>query len=179
MMAATRKSAGAPRLAELHLLARRCGVALVAAGMRLACAESCTGGLIAATCTGVSGSSDWFEGAFVTYQLTTKCRVLGVSQLTLQRWGAVSEPTAREMAIGALNRCDAAIAVSVTGIAGPTGGDVIHPVGTVWFAWALRMPDGVHVVQTARHEFSGERNPVRRAAVATALHGVLSVLAPV
>ena len=177
-MAVTKKPAGAPRLADLELLARRCGVALVAAGMRLACAESCTGGLIAASCTGVAGSSEWFEGAFVTYQLTAKSRVLGVSELTLQRWGAVSEPTACEMAIGALDHCDADIAVSVTGIAGPTGGDIMHPVGTVWFAWALRMPDGVRVVQTARHEFSGTRNPIRRAAVATALHGVLSVLAP-
>jgi nicotinamide-nucleotide amidase len=178
-MASMPKPAGAPRLAELHLLARRCGVALVAAGMRLACAESCTGGLIAASCTGVAGSSAWFEGAFVTYQLAAKSRVLGVSELTLQRWGAVSEPTAREMAIGALNHCDAEIAVSATGIAGPTGGDIIHPLGTVWFAWALRVPDGVRVVQTARHEFTGARNSIRRAAVATALQGVLSVLSPV
>lgn len=177
MRAAAPQPGGAPRLAELHRLAHRCGLALVAAGIRLACAESCTGGLIAATCTGVAGSSEWFEGSFVTYQLTAKSRILGVSELTLQRWGAVSEPTAREMAIGALERCDAEMAVSVTGIAGPTGGDIIHPVGTVWFAWALRIPDGVRIVQTARHEFSGARSHIRRAAVATALHGVSSILA--
>jgi nicotinamide-nucleotide amidase len=165
---------GAPRAAELRRLARRCGVALMRAGQRLVCAESCTGGLIAATCTDIAGSSDWFEGSFVTYQDRTKGRVLDVSEVTLQRWGAVSEPTAREMVVGALNHCDADAAVAVTGVAGPTGGDLTHPVGTVWFAWALRSPEGIRVVQTARHEFAGDREHVRRAAVATALLGVLA-----
>jgi nicotinamide-nucleotide amidase len=169
--------ADAPRASELRRLAQRCGIALVRAGQRLVCAESCTGGLVAATCTAIAGSSDWFEGAFVTYQLRAKSRVLDVSESTLRRWGAVSEPTAREMVVGALNHCDADVAVSVTGVAGPSGGDLTHPVGTVWFAWALRSPDGVLIVQTARHEFPGNRQQVRRAAVATALQGVLATFA--
>jgi len=131
--------------------------------------------LLAATCTAVAGSSNWFEGSFVTYQLRAKSRVLDVSEYTLRRWGAVSEPAAREMAIGALVHSDADIAVAITGVAGPSGGDVAHPVGTVWFAWALRSPDGVRIVQTALHQFAGSRDQVRRAAVATALHGVLAL----
>ena len=101
--------------------------------------------------------------------------MLDVSEYTLRRWGAISEPTAREMAIGALVHSDADIAVAITGVAGPSGGDVTHPVGTVWFAWALRNPDGVRIVQSALHEFAGNRDQVRRAAVATALHGVLAL----
>jgi len=144
--------------------------------MHLAAAESCTGGLFAATCTGNPGSSEWFEGAFVTYRIPAKTRVLDVSELTLARWGAVSEPTAREMAVGALNNCDAEIAVSITGVAGPGGGDIGAPVGTVWIAWALRVPAGARVVQTARHEFAGSRDQIRRAAVSAALEGILAIL---
>ena len=169
--------ASPPRTAELRRLARNCGTALVRAGIRLACAESCTGGLIASTCTGIAGSSDWFECSLVTYRLEAKRRVLGVSDATLRRWSAVSEPTAKEMVVGALQHCDARIAVSVTGIAGPTGGDIEHPVGTVWFAWALRAPDGIQVLQTEQHAFHGSREQIRRSAVATALEGVLASLA--
>lgn len=170
-------TAGIPRAADLRRLARHCGSALTHAGARLACAESCTGGLIASTCTALSGSSDWFECSFVTYRPEAKSRVLGVSAQTLRHWSAVSEPTAREMAIGALQHCDARLAVSVTGIAGPTGGDVAHPVGTVWFAWAMRFPNGIQVLQTAHHDFHGNREQIRRCAVATALAGVLASLA--
>jgi nicotinamide-nucleotide amidase len=166
-----------PHTADLRRLARNCGNALQRAGARLACAESCTGGLIASTCTAISGSSDWFECSFVTYRPESKRRVLDVADQTLRRFSAVSEPTAKEMAIGALQHCDARLAVSVTGIAGPTGGDVTHPVGTVWFAWAMRGPVGIEVLQTARHDFRGNRDQVRRCAVAAALAGVLASLA--
>ncbi len=141
---------------------RRCAVGT--RRLRLACAESCTGGLIASTCTAIPGSSDWFECAFVTYRLAAKQRLLDVSDETLRRWGAVSEPTAKEMALGALQHCDADIAVSVTGVAGPSGGDVANPVGTVWFAWALRSPNDIQVVQTARHDLRWQprADPSRR-----------------
>jgi nicotinamide-nucleotide amidase len=133
--------------------------------------------LIASTCTGISGSSDWFECSLVTYRSEAKRRVLGVSDATLRRWTAVSEPAAKEMVVGVLQRCDARVAVSVTGIAGPTGGDIEHPVGTVWFAWAVQAPDGIQVVQTAQHIFRGNREQIRRSAVATALEGVFTSLA--
>ncbi len=138
-------------------------------------AESCTGGMIAAELTSISGSSEWFEGAFVTYRLSAKRRMIGVRQETLDEFGAVSEPTAREMAIGALNASDAQVSVSVTGVAGPDGGDLVAPVGTVWFAWAVKNPEPL-CVQTSRHDFSGSRDAVRTQAVRIALEGISRIL---
>jgi nicotinamide-nucleotide amidase len=146
--------------------------------LKLVAAESCTGGLIAATCTAIPGSSDWFDGAFVTYCESVKTRVLDVAEATLARYGAVSEPTVREMVVGALTHCDADLATSVSGVAGPSGGGVEHPIGTVWFGWALRVPDGIRIVQTACHQLRGNRNQIRRAAVGIALEGVLATLEP-
>ena len=157
-------------------VARAVASALTDHGLRLATAESCTGGMIASTLTGVPGSSQWFECAFVTYRLSAKTSILGVSAETLRRFGAVSEPTAREMVVGALDRSDANIAVSVTGVAGPTGGDVVAPVGMVWFAWAIRQDTNIEVVQTECRELDGTRNDVRVAASEIALRGVLKAL---
>lgn len=140
--------------------------------VRLVTAESCTGGLVAAHLTAMPGSSDWFEGAFVTYRLSAKMTMLGVNPATLERYSAVSEPVAREMAMGALNRSDAGVSVSITGVAGPGGGDVISPVGTVWFAWATRNPD-VQCIQASEHRLEGDRDTVREQAVEIALRGVL------
>ncbi|MFW6092745.1 MAG: CinA family protein [Pseudomonadota bacterium] len=148
---------------------------LTANDITLVTAESCTGGMIAAELTSLPGSSSWFEGAFVTYRLSAKERMLGVRRETLEEHGAVSEPTAREMAEGALARCDARIAVSVTGVAGPDGGDLLAPVGTVWFGWAVQTPDP-RCVQASRHELSGDRADVRTQAVRIALEGVRTVL---
>lgn len=156
------------RIAELERLLTRRRITLVTA-------ESCTGGLIAAELTDVPGSSSWFEGAFVTYRLSAKTRMIGVTADTLDRYGAVSEPTARAMAEGALRASDAGVSVAVTGVAGPGGGDVLAPVGTVWFGWALCDPEP-RCVQTARHELPGERAEVRAQAVVVALDGLLAVL---
>lgn len=112
--------------------------ALLARGWTLAAAESCTGGLIAAACTAVPGSSHWFERGFVTYSNAAKVEMLGVSQLLLQTHGAVSEPVARAMAEGALVRSRAHLTLAVTGIAGPGGAVPGKPVGTVWLAWSVR-----------------------------------------
>jgi nicotinamide-nucleotide amidase len=150
---------------------------LTEADLRLVTAESCTGGLIAATLTDWPGSSRWFEAAFVTYRLSAKTRLLGVPIETLERFGAVSEPTARAMAEGALTASDATISVSVTGVAGPEGGDAIAPVGTVWLGWALRNPDP-RCVQTERIEIDGDRAAVRSAAVQAALEGLRRLLEP-
>ncbi len=153
-------------------LAREIGQGLVDRGWRLVSTESCTGGLLAATVTEIAGSSDWFEGAFVTYRLSAKTAMVGVSPELLEKHGAVSEPVARAMAEGALHRSDADIAVSITGIAGPGGGDVVSPVGTVWFGWAIREGTAIRCVQTAEHHLSGNRQVVRLAAVTIALQGV-------
>jgi nicotinamide-nucleotide amidase len=137
----------------------------------LATAESCTGGWVAEAVTAISGSSSWFDRGFVTYSNEAKREMLGVNALTLDRHGAVSEETAREMAKGALERSRATIAVSVTGIAGPTGGSDAKPVGMVCFSWATK--------QGARSEtrrFQGDRESVRRQSVIRALEGVLETL---
>lgn len=169
-MSQSRSRAGIdPALAET--IARTLG----GRGLKLVTAESCTGGLVAAYLTGLPGSSNWFEGAFVTYRLSAKVQMLGVPQALLDRHGAVSEPTARAMAEGALNHSAADLAVAITGIAGPEGGDVLLPVGTVWFAWAMRLP-AVRCVQTAHHELPGSRPEVRAEAVRIALEGVLSLV---
>src|SRR6185437_17070499 len=121
---------------ELFVLSERVGQKLRAAGRRLVTAESCTGGWVAKACTDVAGSSQWFECGFVTYSNAAKVRDLGVAELTLSTHGAVSEPTVREMAAGALRVSGADIAVAISGIAGPDGGTPTKPVGTVWFGLA-------------------------------------------
>jgi nicotinamide-nucleotide amidase len=161
---------------SLESLAERLGQRMRSASLRLITAESCTGGLLAATCTGVPGSSDWFEGSFVTYRLSAKQRLLGIEPAFLERFGAVSEPVARTMATAALERSDADIAVSITGIAGPDGGELDHPVGTVWFCWAVRNGKVIDVVQTSQHRFAGDRAQVRESAVRTALNGALETI---
>jgi nicotinamide-nucleotide amidase len=156
-------------------LAAEAGPALTRKGWRLISAESCTGGLLAATMTEIAGSSEWFEGAFVTYRLSAKTAMVGVSEEMLASHGAVSEPVARAMAEGALTHSDADIAVSITGVAGPDGGDVVSPVGTVWFGWAVREGSAIRCVQTAEHHLSGSRQVVRFQAVRVALEGVLEL----
>jgi nicotinamide-nucleotide amidase len=139
--------------------------ALRARRWRLATAESCTGGLIAATCTAIAGSSDWFERGFVTYSNAAKVEQLGVSPQLIAQHGAVSEPVARAMAEGALAHSPADIAVAVTGIAGPGGAAPGKPVGTVWLALAQRgAPTRAELLQ-----LNGDRASVRAQTVALAL----------
>lgn len=154
--------------AELTRLAQRLGEQLGAAGQQLVTAESCTGGWIAKCCTDVPGSSGWFHGGFVTYSDAAKVRDLGVRQQTLDAQGAVSSPTVQEMAEGALRRTAADVAVAVSGIAGPTGAVAGKPVGTVWFAVAVRR--GVSIESNCRVKFfKGDRDAVRRKSVEFAL----------
>ncbi|MEJ6021121.1 CinA family protein [Ramlibacter sp. PS4R-6] len=130
----------------------------------LATAESCTGGMIAAACTELAGSSDWFERGFVTYSNEAKNESLGVDAALIQQHGAVSEIVARAMAFGAVRHSRARVSVAVTGIAGPTGGSPDKPVGTVWFAWQV---DGRLSSETKR--FDGGRAAVRQQTVDHAL----------
>jgi nicotinamide-nucleotide amidase len=156
----------------LTTLAALVGARLKAKGLRLATAESCTGGWVAQTVTAIAGSSDWFDRGFVTYSNEAKQEMLGVRPETLVTQGAVSELTAREMAAGAIAHSRAQIAVSITGIAGPGGGTADKPVGMVCFAWATKQRDAV---ADTRH-FQGDRESVRRQSVIAALQGVLQVL---
>ena len=153
----------------LEMRAAAVAAELRAHGRTLALAESCTGGWIAKTCTDLAGSSAWFERGFVTYSNLAKSESLGVSPSSLQRFGAVSEIVAAEMARGARDAAHADWAVSVTGIAGPDGGSPDKPVGTVCFGWVG--PDDEPETETCL--FSGDREQVRRATVAHALDGLL------
>jgi nicotinamide-nucleotide amidase len=142
-------------------------------GWRLACAESCTGGLLAAACTDLAGSSDWFERGVVSYSNRAKVALLGVPQPLIDAHGAVSEAVARAMAEGIAGSSGADLAVSVTGIAGPAGGSAAKPVGTVWFGFAVRHRDGTLEVGSEHRRFDGDRAQVRAASVLHALQGLL------
>ena len=155
-------------LIELQPLVLALGEALRARRWRLAAAESCTGGLVAAACTSVAGSSDWFERGFVTYSNEAKTQMLGVPAALIAAHGAVSEPVVRAMLAGALAHAAAQLAVAVTGIAGPGGAVPGKPVGTVWLAWGTA--DHPHV---ERLQLDGDRSAVRAATVRTAIARLL------
>lgn len=160
----------APTLA----LAEEVGQRLRVVGRVLATAESCTGGLVAGAITAIAGSSEWFDRGFVTYSNEAKMDELEVGSTTLDAYGAVSEQTAREMALGAMRASGATVAVSTTGIAGPGGATVGKPVGMVCFAWVWDSPEGV-CSRTVTEVFPGDRGQVRQASVLTALRGLLAV----
>jgi nicotinamide-nucleotide amidase len=155
----------------LRALAMRVGARLREKGALLVTAESCTGGWVSQEVTAIAGSSEWFERGFVVYSNAAKEELLGVRNATLQRHGAVSEETARELALGALERSHGTISVAVTGVAGPSGGSAAKPVGLVCFAWATK--DGA---KSESRNFAGDRAAVRRQSVARALEGVLEAL---
>jgi nicotinamide-nucleotide amidase len=157
---------------ELYRLAARLGRRLLAARWQVTAAESCTGGWIAKALTDVAGSSQWFASGYVTYSNEAKVRELGVAPRTLQRYGAVSEQTVREMARGVLRAARAQVAVAVSGIAGPDGGSAAKPVGTVWLCVAVQRGRGIQL-SAARSRFKGDRAAVRRKAVARALRLLL------
>ncbi len=146
-------------------------------GWRLATAESCTGGLIAAACTSVAGSSDWFERGVVSYSNAAKTELLGVSAALIEQQGAVSEAVATAMAVGALQRSQAQRAVAVTGIAGPGGATPGKPVGTVWLAVAGReSPAAATEVQATLLQLAGDRATVRHQTVTQALQALIASL---
>lgn len=155
--------------AELQRLAECLGERMTAAGLQLTLAESCTGGWVAKVVTDAVGSSRWFDRGFVTYTNASKQELLGVPAETLAAEGAVSAATVAAMARGALARSRAQLSCAISGIAGPGGATPSKPVGLVWFAWGLS--DGS--VRTEQRMFAGDREAVRRQAVAHALRGVI------
>ena len=141
---------------------------LVDRGWKMVTAESCTGGLIAASCTDVAGSSTWFERGFVTYSNEAKTELLQVDPAAIAAHGAVSEVVARAMAFGALRHSHAQASVAVTGIAGPGGGSAVKPVGTVWFGFSVGGRLSSEMLR-----FDGDRQAVREA---TVRHGLARLL---
>ncbi|WP_427913996.1 CinA family protein [Ramlibacter sp. MMS24-I3-19] len=157
--------------ATVHALCARLAQALLDRRWRMATAESCTGGLIAASCTDLAGSSAWFERGFVTYSNEAKSELLHVDPAAIASHGAVSEVVARAMAFGALRHSHAQASVAVTGIAGPTGGSTDKPVGTVWFGFSV----GGRLSSELR-QFDGDRYAVREATVRHALTRLLALV---
>jgi nicotinamide-nucleotide amidase len=168
-------------LTQAHELAKELGELLKTRRLILTLAESCTGGMVAETITSVAGSSAWFDCGFVTYSNQSKINLLGVLDKTLQDHGAVSEETAKEMALGCLKRIapdksHAHIAGSITGIAGPDGGTAEKPVGTVCFAWAgFALAFNEHT-KTQTKIFSGSRQQVRQQATIYLLESLIKNL---
>ena len=160
----------------IEQVARRLGAALRAQHLTLATAESCTAGGIAYAVTLVPGSSAWFDRGFITYSNEAKMQMLGVSAAYLRDFGAVSEPVARAMALGAISH-GAQVSVAVTGVAGPDGGSDSKPVGTVCFAWAIRREtSSAPWVKTRTEHMPGDRHAVRTRSILMALDVLVGLL---
>jgi nicotinamide-nucleotide amidase len=160
-----------------HKLARALALILVERSWKIASAESCTGGLVSTTLTDLAGSSDWFERGYITYSNEAKSECLDVPIEIIEAFGAVSEQVAKAMADGARRKADVNVAISITGIAGPTGGSVEKPVGTVCFGWSIKQNVGDDIKTiTITKQFSGDRQTVRVQACDYALSKLLELL---
>ena len=148
---------------------------LLAKGFKIALAESCTGGLLAAHLTSLAGSSDWFERGFITYSNQAKEESIGVPKEVIERYGAVSEEVAKAMAEGVLNHSLAQISAAITGIAGPGGGSANKPVGMVCFAWGIQVDDQIQT-RSQTKQFSGDRQSIREQACVYAIESLLAQL---
>lgn len=157
-----------------YALSQKLGYTLRDRGLTLALAESCTGGGLAEEITAVDGSSTWFDRCFVTYSNASKRECLGVRPTTLEMYGAVSQQTAEEMAAGVLKHSHGDFALSITGVAGPSGGSISKPVGLVWFGLAVRRTG---VIETRSGYFASGRKNIRRCASQFALEWLLETLA--
>jgi len=163
--------------AELHELTSAVAAAFSQRGWTLAVAESCTGGMLAASLTDLAGSSQWFERGYVTYSNAAKTACLQVSPMLIEAEGAVSEAVANAMVSGAQISSGVTAAISITGIAGPGGGTEKKPVGTVCFGWAIERVDASNHITTTTAHFSGNRQSIRQQAVVFALRGLLQTIA--
>mgnify|MGYP001064689077 CR=1 FL=1 len=161
-----------PSEQELRALAAQLGECLTARKMKLAAAESCTGGWLAKIITDIPGSSAWFDGSVVSYSNQAKQSLLAVKQATLTEFGAVSGETVLEMTDGLFSHTEADVAVSISGIAGPDGGSEDKPVGLVWLSWGRRDK----TIFANPFHFDGDREAVRKQSVKQALNSLLDLL---
>jgi nicotinamide-nucleotide amidase len=161
-----------PPTSQVHSLSEQLGRLLKQHHLKLATAESCTGGQLAQTITAIPGASAWFERGFITYSNLSKQALLNVSEKTLINEGAISQETAAEMAQGVLKKSPVDMSIAITGIAGPDGGTKKHPVGTVCFAWAYKNS----ICETCVHHFNGNRLIIRYAAVEFSLKKLILLI---
>lgn len=150
---------------ELFKFSEKLGLLLKTQGKKIACAESCTGGWIAQAITEIPGSSAWFDRGFVTYSNLSKMEMLGVTEKTLEIHGAVSEEAVREMASGALKNSAADVSIAVSGIAGPDGGTLEKPVGTIFLGWQQKGFEP----HSSKLQLNGSRHGIRKQVVVSAL----------
>ncbi|MDK3009351.1 nicotinamide-nucleotide amidase [Providencia rettgeri] len=161
---------------QLEILSIQIGQKLTEQGKTVTAAESCTGGWVAKVLTDIAGSSAYFQRGFVTYSNEAKHQMIGVKEESLQQYGAVSQQVVAEMALGALREARADFAVSISGIAGPDGGSIEKPVGTVWFGFAKKQADKTITVTTQHCVFQGDRNQVRLQSTGYVLETLLKLL---
>ncbi|NOQ87582.1 MAG: nicotinamide-nucleotide amidohydrolase family protein [Gammaproteobacteria bacterium] len=161
-----------PSEQELRDLAEQLGECMKSKGLKLATAESCTGGWLAKIITDIPGSSAWFTSSVVCYSNESKHSLLGVDENTLNEFGAVSGETVLELSDGLFSHTDADVAVSVSGIAGPDGGSEDKPVGLVWLSWGKRDKS----VHAKPFNFDGDREEVRKKSISQALNNLLDLL---
>ena len=154
--------------ASIEELVKQLAAKLTKKGWMLATAESCTGGMIAAACTDLAGSSQWFDRGFVTYSNEAKTEMLGVPAELIAKHGAVSEEVVRAMAEGAIRHSRAQVSIAVTGVAGPGGGSVEKPVGTVWVGWCVGGQLTSHLFQ-----LSGNRRHIRHLVTQSVLDWII------
>ena len=155
--------------ASIEKLVQQLATKLIEKGWMLATAESCTGGMIAAACTDLAGSSQWFDRGFVTYSNEAKTEMLGVPAELIAKHGAVSEEVVRAMAEGAIRHSRAQVSIAVTGVAGPGGGSVEKPVGTVWVGWCAG-----NSLRTQQLHLNGHRNIVRHSTLEVAIINLIN-----
>jgi nicotinamide-nucleotide amidase len=160
-----------PQNNDLHEITRELARVLIKNHWHLSTAESCTGGMVAASITDLTGSSEWFERGYVTYSNQSKSEDIDVSQNLIEQHGAVSDQVARAMALGAKQNSGSDLSLSITGIAGPTGGCPEKPIGTVCFAWVLANDQ---IVSETKH-FEGNRQQIRQQACDFSLRKLLSL----
>ena len=157
---------------DLHEITQELARVLIKNNWHLSTAESCTGGMVAASITELAGSSEWFERGYVTYSNQSKSEDIDVSQNLIEQHGAVSDQVARAMALGAKQNSGSDLSLSITGIAGPTGGSPEKPIGTVCFAWALANDQ---IVSETKH-FEGNRQQIRQQACDFSMRKLLSLV---
>lgn len=161
---------------KLHQQVVKVSASLIEHSAVLATAESCTGGFVSQVLTAIPGASAWFDTGFVTYSNSAKMRQLHVPATTLERFGAVSEAVVLAMVEGALSQSSANVALAISGVAGPDGGSLEKPVGTIWIAWGYDQEGNSPRRKTERYCFAGDRDLIRSQAVVAALGGLDAIL---
>ncbi len=163
-------------ISETSEIVQQLADVLLEKNIKIVTAESCTGGMLSSVLTDLPGSSQWFDRGFIVYSNEAKVKMLGVSEKILEKFGAVSAECAEAMALGALNNSSSMVAISITGIAGPSGGSTEKPVGLVYFGLSMKSENDKTIVKSKKQIFQGSRSDIRQASVLFALSSITDFL---